>query len=93
MYQKSDLVTKISEKTDSTKKEAERFVDAYIDSVKDLIMDEKEDGLHIHGFETYEVKTIPAKVYRNPKTGEPVPKEETARCDSKLSPKIKKLQF
>ncbi len=72
---KAELISAIAEKGGySTKKEAEKALDAVIDSITDVLV--AGDKVTLVGFGTFKVKVNPARVGRNPRTKEPVPIEE-----------------
>lgn len=67
---KIELVEKISEKTALTKKDSEKALNAFIDSVKEAVAG--GDKVQLIGFGTFEVRQRSARVGRNPRTGENV---------------------
>lgn len=67
---KADLIVKIAEKTGMTKANAERALNALLDSVEDTLV--KEGKLMLTGFGTFVVDTRKARVGRNPRTGEEI---------------------
>ena len=67
---KIELVEKISEKTALTKKDSEKALNAFIDSVKEAVAG--GDKVQLIGFGTFEVRNRSARVGRNPRTGENV---------------------
>lgn len=68
---KSDLVAKIAEKSDLTKKDSEMVLKAFIESVIEAV--ESGDKVQLVGFGTFEPKERKAREGRNPKTKEPIP--------------------
>lgn len=64
---KKELVKAIAEKAGFTAKEAESFVDAYVEVVTDAL--KAEDKVQLVGFGTYEVKQKEAREGFNPATG------------------------
>ncbi len=64
---KADLVVKLSEKTGFTKKEAEKFLDAFMSSVKEALSNGEKVSLV--GFGSFEVVTRSERKGRNPQTG------------------------
>ena len=64
------LVEKLSEVMNSTKVEAERAVDTIFDSIVATL--KKGDEVSVAGFGKFSVKDKPARMARNPKTGEQV---------------------
>lgn len=66
---KIELCAALAEKVDISKKDAEKFVTALTDIVRDTLA-EGED-VRIAGFGTYTITDRPERMGRNPKTGEP----------------------
>ena len=67
---KAELITSIAKKAEVTKKDAEKMLKAYIESVQEAL--EKEDKVQLIGFGTFQVKERAARVGRNPQTKEPI---------------------
>lgn len=67
---KTDLIALVAEKTDGTKKEAEKSVTAVLDAITDALI--AGDKIQLVGFGTFEVKDRPARKGHNPLTGEPI---------------------
>lgn len=63
---KSDLVTKIAEKSNLTKKDSEKVLNAFVESVKETLS--KGEKVTLVGFGTFEVRKRAARVGRNPQT-------------------------
>ncbi len=78
---KTELITKIAEKADISKKDAESAVNAFTNVVSDALVD--GDKVQIVGFGTFEVTERAARTGRNPKTG------ETIEIPTSKSPKFK----
>lgn len=72
---KSELVAKIAEDTQLKKADAEKFVDAFVATVKEVMAG--GDKLQLVGFGTFEAKERAAKTGVNPATGEKI---EIAAC-------------
>lgn len=70
MANKAELVTKVSEKTQLTKKEAAIAVDAMIEAIQEDLA--KGDKVQLIGFGTFEVRRRAARKGRNPQTGEDI---------------------
>lgn len=71
---KSELVQSLASKTDMTKAEAQRAVDALFNT-KDGIMTralKKGDRIQITGFGTFETRKRKARTGRNPRTGKEI---------------------
>lgn len=67
---KTDLVASVAEKTDLTKKEAEKVITEVFASIEEALA--KGDKVQLVGFGTFEVKERAARVGRNPRTGEQI---------------------
>lgn len=78
---KKDIVDKISEKTELTKKDAEKAVNAFIDTISEELAKGKKVALA--GFGTFEVVERAERKARNPKTGEEI------LVESKKAPKFR----
>ena len=64
---KSELVSYVAEKYKTSKVEGEKFVDKFIEVVGDILAN--GDSINLVGFGSFEVKKIPAREGRNPRTG------------------------
>lgn len=67
---KSEFVAKIAEKCEFTKKDAEKAVDAFMDTVTEALKD--GDKVQFIGFGTFEVRRREARSGRDPRTGNPI---------------------
>ena len=67
---KSEMIDAIAKKTGFTKKDAEKVVNATIDSITESLV--KGDKVAVSGFGNFEVKTREARECRNPRTGETI---------------------
>jgi DNA-binding protein HU-beta len=65
---KNELIQAISEKTDSTKAQAERTVLALLEVISETL--QKGESITLPGFGTFEVRDRGERTGRNPKTGE-----------------------
>ena len=65
---KTELVAAIVEKTELSKKDAEKAVKSFTEVVADEL--KKGEKIQLVGFGTFEVADRPAREGRNPKTGE-----------------------
>ena len=65
---KTELIAAIAEKTELSKKDAEKAVKAFTDVVSEEL--KKGEKVQIVGFGTFEVAERPAREGRNPRTGE-----------------------
>ena len=72
---KGELVAAIAAKTELTKKESEAALNVVLDVIAESMA--KGDKVQLIGFGTFEAKARPARVARNPRTGESV---EIAAC-------------
>lgn len=63
---KTELVTAVSEKTGLAKKDAERAVNAMLETVAESL--KKGEKVQLTGFGIFEVKDREARVGRNPRT-------------------------
>ena len=67
---KTQLIQKIAENGNMTKKDAEVALKAVIDAISDAVA--SGDKVQVSGFGSFDVKTRDARIGRNPKTGEAV---------------------
>ena len=67
---KTELVAAVAQKTGLTKKDAERVVNATVDTVVESM--KKGEKVQLSGFGIFEVKTREARVGRNPRTKESI---------------------
>ena len=67
---KSELIAALAEKTEFSKKDAEKALNAFGEAVSDSLV--KGDKVQLIGFGTYDVKERPARVARNPRTGDEI---------------------
>ncbi|MBO5088912.1 MAG: HU family DNA-binding protein [Lachnospiraceae bacterium] len=65
---KTELVAAMAEKTELSKKDAEKALKAFTDVVAEELT--KGEKIQLVGFGTFEVADRPAREGRNPKTGE-----------------------
>lgn len=70
MLNKTELINSIAEKTGLTKKDSEKSVNAFLQSVEEAL--QKGDKVSLVGFGTFEVRTRKARTGRNPQTGDPI---------------------
>ena len=78
---KTELVAAIAEKTELSKKDAEKALKAFTDVVAEELA--KGEKIQLVGFGTFEVAERPAREGRNPRTG------ETMKIASSKAPKFK----
>lgn len=67
---KTELVAAMAEKSELTKKDAEKALSAFLESVEDAL--KKGDKVQLVGFGTFEVKHRAARTGINPQTKKPV---------------------
>ena len=67
---KPELYTAISSKTGISKKDAEKSVSAFVDTVTEAL--QKGGKVQITGFGSFEARDRPARKARNPRTGEEI---------------------
>ena len=67
---KTELIAAVAEKTGLTKKDAERVVNATIETITESMV--KGDKVNVSGFGIFEVKTREARIGRNPRTKEEI---------------------
>ena len=67
---KTDLVAAVAQKTGLTKKDAERVVNATVDTIAENLI--KGEKVQMSGFGTFEVKAREARIGRNPRTKESI---------------------
>ena len=67
---KTEMIAKIAEKTNTSRKPAAEMFDAFVETVTEAL--KEGDSVQIIGFGTFEVKERPARTGRNPATGETI---------------------
>ncbi|ABY91994.1 HU family DNA-binding protein [Thermoanaerobacter brockii subsp. lactiethylicus] len=67
---KADLVAKIAEKSELTKKDAEKALNAFIEAVEEAL--KNGDKVQLVGFGTFEVRERAERKGRNPQTKEEI---------------------
>jgi len=72
---KADFIAAIAKKSGSTKKDAEKFVNAFIDVVSDAA--KNGDSIRLPRFGVFKVVTRKERTARNPRTGETVKVPQT----------------
>ena len=78
---KAELVTSIAEKTGLTKKDSEKALAAFVDTVTETLA--KGDSIQLVGFGTFETAKRAAREGRNPQTG------KTVKIAASVVPKFK----
>ena len=77
---KAELVTSIAEKTGLTKKDSEKALAAFVDTVTETLA--KGDSIQLVGFGTFEVRERAAREGINPRTKVPAFKAGRALKDA-----------
>jgi len=67
---KAELIAQVSEKSDMTKKDAEKAVGALLSTIEEALAG--GDKVQLVGFGTFEVRERAARKGRNPQTGEEI---------------------
>ncbi|WP_020616686.1 HU family DNA-binding protein [Paenibacillus daejeonensis] len=67
---KTDLIAKVAETTELSKKDATKAVDAVFDAISDAL--QSGDKVQLVGFGNFEVRERSARKGRNPQTGEEI---------------------
>lgn len=67
---KANLIAKIADKTDLTKADSERALNACLESIQDILT--KDAKLTLTGFGTFSVDQRQERKGRNPQTGAPI---------------------
>lgn len=67
---KTELVANVAEKAGLTKKDAEKAVNALLESIQGALV--QGDKVQVIGFGTFEVKERAARMGRNPRTGQDI---------------------
>ena len=67
---KTELVSSVAEKSELTKKDAEKAVSAVFSSIEEALA--KGEKVQLVGFGTFEVRERKARTGRNPQTGEEI---------------------
>ncbi|WP_413242416.1 HU family DNA-binding protein [Paenibacillus sp. 1P07SE] len=67
---KTDLIAKVAETTELSKKDATKAVDAVFDAISDAL--QGGDKVQLVGFGNFEVRERSARKGRNPQTGEEI---------------------
>ncbi len=65
---KAELIDSIAKKSELTKAQAKRALDAFIDSTHDALKSKKDGSVALVGFGSFKVAKRAARTGRNPKT-------------------------
>ncbi|EKU94245.1 HB [Alloiococcus otitis] len=92
MANKSELIDKVAQATDLTKKDASAAVEAVFDSITETLSNDEK--VQIIGFGTFEVRERAARKGRNPQTGDeieiPASKVPAFKAGKALKESVKK---
>ncbi len=67
---KGELVTQVAEKTELPKKDTEKTIDVFFDTLGEIMA--QGDKFQMSGFGTFETKARAARTGHNPRTGEAI---------------------
>ena len=70
MMNKNDIVDHMTKELDCTKSEAQKYLGAYINAIKEGV--KNSEGVKIIGILSLTVEQRAARTGRNPKTGDPI---------------------
>ena len=84
---KTELIVALAQKAEITKKDAEKAVNAFVDVVGAALKDGEK--VQLVGFGTFESKERPARVARNPRTGEEITIEASKTASFKVGKALK----
>ncbi len=89
---KTELISKVAERAELTKKDTEKVVNEVFDVISEQLA--KDDKVQLIGFGTFEVRERAAREGRNPSTGEVIKIEATKvpafKAGKALKEKVKK---
>ncbi|MDO9527698.1 MAG: HU family DNA-binding protein [Syntrophales bacterium] len=86
---KAELIDKVAEKTDLTKKDAAGAVNAVLETIEEVL--KNGDGIALSGFGTFSVKERAERKGRNPQTGEAITIPAAKSAKFKAGKNLKKL--
>ena len=84
---KSELIVALAQKADISKKDAEKAISAFIDVGTETL--KAGDKVQLVGFGTFESKERPARVARNPRTGEEITIEASKTASFRVGKALK----
>ena len=67
---RAELVAKIAAKSELTKKDSEKALNAFVESVTEALAD--KDKVQLVGFGTFETRSRAERTGRDPRTGNPI---------------------
>ena len=88
---KTELIASVAQKTDLTKKDAEKAVKAVFDTVAEELA--KGEKVQVIGFGTFEVRERQAREGRNPQTNEVIKIEASKSPAFKAGKQLKELVY
>lgn len=86
---KTELIAAVAQKSDLTKKDAEKAVKAVFEAISDSLT--QGDKVQIIGFGTFEVRQRKAREGRNPRNNEPIKIEASKTPAFKAGKQLKDL--
>ena len=86
---KTELIAEVAEKAGLTKKDAERVINAAVDTITQRLA--QGDKVSLSGFGIFEVKAREARVGRNPRTKETIQIPATRMPSFKASKTLKDM--
>ena len=86
---KTELITQVAQKSDLTKKDAEKAVKSVFEAISDSL--QKGDKVQIIGFGTFEVRQRKAREGRNPRNNEVIKIEASKTPAFKAGKQLKDL--
>ena len=84
---KNELVAALAQKAELSKKDAEKALAAFVDVVTENL--KKGEKVQLVGFGTFESKERPARVARNPRTGEEITIDASRTASFKVGKALK----
>lgn len=70
MTTKADLINKVAQKTNFTKKDSQKFLDAFLEAIQEHL--QNGGSIQITGFGSFKVQQRKQREGRNPQTGEKI---------------------
>lgn len=84
---KTELVAALAQKAEMSKKDAEKALAAFVDVVAESL--KNGEKVQLVGFGTFESKERPARVARNPRTGEEIKIDASKTASFKVGKALK----
>lgn len=84
---KTELIVALAQKADLSKKDAEKALNAFVEVVTESL--KAGEKVQLVGFGTFEAKDRPARVARNPRTGEEIQIEASKTASFKAGKALK----